>query len=230
MNITEPLEGETKYSPKYIYRQIFGTKMRGHHQSWPDIHLDELRQINPDTVGWIRMENSPVNYPVVKQRPQSPYHYFSHNFSGEPTVHGAVTMGCGEKAVLRERSTVIGAHHMKDCSMFFSVSQLFSPEYYETHRGFSLLLEDGVHQADFFAVHYMNSRDPEPVRTVFSSEEDYALWLAEQRRQSLYEIPVSPGTDDKVLILITCVHPEDPDDWRNMIAAYAVLRPVEVDS
>lgn len=57
---------ETEYSPSYIYRQIFGSLMRGHHQSWPDIHLDELRLISPGTVGRIHMEGSPINYPVVR--------------------------------------------------------------------------------------------------------------------------------------------------------------------
>lgn len=43
------------YDPAYIYRSIFGNKMKGHRQTWPSIDLSELQSINPDCVGWIHM-------------------------------------------------------------------------------------------------------------------------------------------------------------------------------
>ena len=55
------------YDPAYIYRSIYGSKMKGHRQVWPDIDLSELCSINPDCVGWIHVDGCPVNYPVVKQ-------------------------------------------------------------------------------------------------------------------------------------------------------------------
>ena len=224
MNITEPLEGETKYSPRYIYRQIFGTLMRGHHQNWPDIHLDELRLINPDTAGWIRMEGSPINYPVVSGRGNRPY-YLTHNFSGEESYHGAVAIrGTG---VLGERTTVISAHHMKDGSMFFALTKLFYPEYHKSHKGLELLLSDGLYRAEFFAVHFIDSRDPEPTRTEFLNDEDYGSWLARRKKLSLYDIPLTPAVNDRVLVLTTCVFPDDPDDRHDEIAVYAVIRKAE---
>lgn len=223
--ITEPLEGETKYSPKYIYRQIFGTRMRGHHQTWPDIHLGELRLLNPDTVGWIRMEGSPVNYPVVRERPGDSW-YLKYNFSGEESCHGAVFMrGTG---TLGERTTALCAHHMKDGSMFFAVSQLYFPEYYETHRGLELLLADGLYRAEFFAVHLIDQDDPEMTRAGFSSDADYEGCLAARKRQALYDIPLTPDVRDRVLILTTCVYPDNEADRQyNGIAAYAVIRRVQ---
>ena len=223
MNVEQPKEGETKYSPTYIYRQIFGSAMRGHHQKWPDINLDELKAINPDAIGWIRMDGSPINYPVVAGRADYSY-YLTHNFSGEESYHGQVFMDYRNRGILGKWTTSIGAHHMKDGSMFFAVSKLFDPKYYETHKGLDLLLTDGLYHADFFAVHYINNKDPEPVRLCFASDEDYAAWLAARKRNALYSIPVEPGAKDRVLILTTCVFPEDPDDWRNEIAAYAVVR------
>ena len=217
--------GIDPYSPKYIYRQIFGTLMKGHHQTWPNIDLDELRALNPDTLGWIHMEGSPINYPVVKGHPGDRAYYLIHNFSRELSYHGAVSLDGGNSGMLTDRTTVLLAHHMKDASMFFAVSQLFNPDYYETHRGFDLLLEDGMHHADFFAVHYVNSKDPEPVRTTFKSDEDFSGWIEERRRRALYPTSVVPTVSDRVIALTTCVFPPDPEDWRDIIAAYAVVEP-----
>lgn len=55
------------YDPAYIYRSIFGTKMSGRRQVWLFIALDKLKAINPDCVGWVHMDGSPVNYPVVSK-------------------------------------------------------------------------------------------------------------------------------------------------------------------
>lgn len=52
------------YDPRFIYRAVFGTGMRGHPQVWPDIHMDVLREVNPDVVGWIHMDGCPINYPL----------------------------------------------------------------------------------------------------------------------------------------------------------------------
>ena len=221
MNIIEPLEGETKYSPKYIYRQIFGTLMRGHHQKWPDIRLDELRRINPDTLGWIHMDGSPVNYPIVKPRRDADF-YLTHNFSWEESYHGAVSLSDSG-----ERTMVLGAHHMKDGSMFFAVSMLYFPDYYEAHRSVELLFDDGLYRADFFAVHLTVSSEPDYARTSFSSDEDFGSWIQDRKKQSLYEIPLTPAVTDRVLVMSTCAYPDDPEDHHDGIAAYAVLHKVQ---
>ena len=217
--------GVDPYSPKYIYRQVFGTLMKGHHQTWPDIDFAELRALNPDTLGWMHMEGSPVNYPVVKGHPDNRAYYLIHNFSRELSYHGAVALDAGNSGMLTDRTTLLHAHHMKDGSMFFAVSQLFKPAYYETHRGFELLLEDGMHRADFFAVNYANSEDAEPFRTAFESDGVFSDWLEERRRRALYPTAVVPTVRDRVIALATCVFPLEPDDWRNRIVAYAVVEP-----
>ena len=213
------------YSPKYIYRQVFGPLMKGHHQTWPNINLAELRALNSDTLGWIHMEGSPINYPVVKGHPDDRDYYLVHNFSREPSYHGAVSLDIDNSGMLADRVTLLCAHHMKDASMFFAVSQLFNPDYYETHRSFDLLLEDGMHRAHFFAVHYANSEDPEPFRTAFESDGDFSGWLEERRGRALYPTSVVPTVRDRVIALATCTCTPDPDDWRDMIVAYAAVVP-----
>ena len=99
---------------------------------WPFIHLDELKQVNPDCVGWIHMEGSPINYPVVKQHFDRSY-YLAHNFSGEESVHGRVSMDFRHGGRMGERTTVLHAHHMKDWSMFKAIVSLEDPDYLGAH-------------------------------------------------------------------------------------------------
>ena len=87
---------------------------------WPSIDLVELRSINPDGVGWIHMDGSPIDYPVVKQRFERSY-TLTHNFSGEESVHGHVAMDFALGGRMGERTTILHAHHMKDWSMFKAI-------------------------------------------------------------------------------------------------------------
>ena len=204
--------------------------MKGHHQRWPDIHLNELKEINPYTLGWIHMDKSPINYPVVQGFPDVRYNRVL-NFSNELSYHGTIYMDPRHNGKFSPRTTIISGHHMKDRSMFYAVSLLQSQEIFEDHhRWLDLLLEDGLYRAEFFAVNLISFQDPEPVRVDFSSDEDYADWLSERKKQALFVIPVTPAITDRVLVLTTCYFPDDPDDRRDGVAAYAILRKAEAEA
>lgn len=226
MSITKAMPGENSNSPQFICRQIFGTKMKGQLPQWPDIHLDELRLLNPDTVGWIHMEGTPISYPLLKCHRFVSY-YLTHNFSREESDHGAVSMTMCHKGALGRYTTCLHGKPMKDGSMFWSLTQLREREFYEEHKELALLLADGMYRAEIFAVHFINSCNPEPLRTDFVSDEDYGGWLARRKRESLYDIPVAPDVTDRVLIMTTCVYSENPEDWPSEFAVYSVLRKVE---
>ena len=223
LDVLEPLEDETKYSPSYIYRQIFGSCIKGNFQKWPNINLKLLNELNPDAIGWIHMDASPINYPIVKQRIDQPNYYLTHNFGREPSYHGAVVMNAINNGVFGAYTTIFSAHHMKDCSMFFSISRLFSFEYYKDHKCIDILMNDGMYTADFFAVQYLNSGDQEPLRTSFISNDDYVSWLDNRIKQALYNTSIVPSVNDRVVVFVTCVFPDDLNDRRDRIAAYAVL-------
>ena len=80
------------YDPRFIWASVFGSKMRGHRPKWPHISFAELAAVNPDVLAWVRMEGTPINYPVVAGRISRTY-YLTHNFSGEESCHGQVQLG-----------------------------------------------------------------------------------------------------------------------------------------
>ena len=139
---------DARYDPREIYRSIFGEKMRGHGQKWPRIDLAELRAINPETVGWIYMPLSPISYPVVKER-RDPRYYLTHNFSGEPSIHGAICMDFRHGGVMPPYCTFFHGHHMKDWSMFMSIVELANPPFLRSIRASSFFWTGGISRRGF---------------------------------------------------------------------------------
>lgn len=214
--VAEPVD---PYDPAYIYRSIFGSKMKGHRQAWPDIDLPELQSINPDCVGWIHMDACPVNYPVVKQHFDRGY-YLTHNFSGEESVHGQVVLDFHHGGQMGVRTTVLHAHHMKDWSMFMAIVSLEDADYLAAHPTVQLIHGDRRYTARWSAGLLFYSKDPWPERIRFDDDADYAAWLARVSSESAMPVPFAVTADDRLLVCTTCAFLQEPYD---MFAAFAVI-------
>ena len=206
------------YDPREIYRSIFGEKMRGHRQRWPNIDLPLLKSINPDTVGWIYLAKSPISYPVVRAHEDKSY-YFRHNFSGEESIHGAITIK-GDK--LNRYNTIFGGHNMKDWSMFSAVTELENPDYLKTHSTFGLLIEGSRYDVEIFACVGYWVGDMRTERTDFDDDNDFAWWLKNIRARSRIKTNVTVTADDSIVTFSTCAYPIEGDF--DQYAAYGVLR------
>jgi SrtB family sortase len=207
------------YDPAYIFRSIFGSKMKGHWQTWPFIDLDELRSINPDCVGWIHMDGSPIDYPVVKQRFDRSY-ALTHNFSGEESEHGQVVMDFRLGGRMGGRSTVLRAHHMKDWSMFMAIVSLEEPEYLAAHPTVELIHEGTRYTARWCSRLLYRSSDPWPERTRFADDADFEAWLARVMAAGGVPDGPRPTADARLIACRTCAFDQEPND---SFAAVAVI-------
>ena len=207
------------FDPAYIYRSIYGSKMKGHRQVWPNINLSELQSINPECVGWIHMDGCPLNYPVVKQHFDRNY-YLTHNFSGEESIHGQVTLDFRHGGRMGDRVTLLSAHHMKDWSMFKAIVSLEEPDYLAEHPIVELIHRDTRHTARWSAGVLYRSEDPWPEQICFADDADYAAWLARVSSESTMLVPFAAATDDRLLVCSTCAFLHEPFD---KFAAFAVI-------
>lgn len=168
--------------------------------------LRELLEYNPHLVGWLAIEGTVINYPVV-QTPDRPEYYLYRNFDGEYSDWGCLFADADCHVEDSDNVTVYG-HHMNDGSMFASLLNYEKKSYWEAHPKvrFDTLTQRRTYEI-FAVIRTTATLDEGFPYHRFSdaeSEADFDLFVAECKALSLYDTGIIPEYGDKLLCLSTC--------------------------
>ena len=89
--------------------------------NFPLINVDfnNLKKINDETVGWINVNNTNINYPFVRSRDND--YYLSHSYDKTYNNAGWVFMDYRNNRDLNNKNTILYAHGRIDKTMFGSL-------------------------------------------------------------------------------------------------------------
>lgn len=177
----------------------------------------QLREINSDIVGWIRIENSGIDYPVVQSNDND--FYLNHNVEKQASARGSIFMDYRNDHVNKDIHTVIYGHHMKDGSMFGELSKYKDADYYHTHNSITFESLEEETKWEVFSV-YIYSPNDQFFEYEFADEQQYATYLDKIIEKSMYSTGVEVTTDDQLLTLVTCTY--EVSDARFIIHAKRV--------
>lgn len=169
----------------------------------------ELYAQNSDLVGWICIEDTKINYPVM-QSLSDPNYYLQHGFDKSYTNYGCPYVA--EICDVKEPSDnlLIYGHHMKDGSMFAALEKFKKKDFWESHRTFSFntLYEKQTYEviAVFKTVVYSNSTGAFKYYLFSDAEapEQFDEYVAKCKEKALYDTGVSAEYGDKLITLSTC--------------------------
>ena len=181
------------------------------------IEFDVLRELCGDIIGWLYLPDTVINYPVV-QGPDNDF-YLNRFLDGKPNVGGTLFADYLVPSDFSGRNTVIYGHNMRDGSMFALVDDYAEQSFYEEHPVMYLNTPEQNYRLDIFSGFIT---DPESFvyTTVFSSDEDYALFLSALKAFSEIDCGVPVGIEDRVVTLSTCTY--SGEDVRFVLCAKLV--------
>jgi sortase B len=170
------------------------------------VDWDALRAINPDTVAWVYMPGTSINYPVVQGEDNE--YYLTHDFEGEPgwlASYGAIFMDWRNNPDWSDAAYFFYGHHMNDGSMFASIAQLADQAYFDECRTVYLYTPDGDFTLKSFSLVHCDADDP-LVQISFSSDEDKAAYLQDKIDRSVVHVDDLPSLSDmnKIFAFATC--------------------------
>lgn len=190
--------------------------------------LPEYRQLyekNPDLVGWISIDDTEINYPVV-QTPDNPDYYLYRNFNKEHNIHGCIYVREQCDVFAPSDNVTIYGHHMRDGTMFGGLEKFLKKSYWEAHNTlrFDTLTERHTYQ--IFAVFRTTASVGEGFAYhQFVDAEDEAAFdefIATCRKlgRDFYDTGIIPEYGDKIICLSTCEYTQE--NGRLVVAAVRI--------
>lgn len=167
----------------------------------------ELVAENPDLGGWIRIEGTLIDYPVMFT-PGDPQKYLHLSFKGEYSARGVPFIGEGCEILPRSDNIVVYGHHMKSGDMFAAIVKYEKIAFWREHPliEFSTLYECAEYEV--FAVIKTDVYKARELRCYTfihaDSEEDFEDYLARIRAASLYDTGIDVAYGDELVTLSTC--------------------------
>ena len=162
--------------------------------------------LNNDMVGWIRLPNTKINYPVMQQ--DNNEFYLHRNFEKEYQYSGLPFLDYQCDIKLPSDNLIIYAHNMRDGSMFAKLLSYEKKDYYRNNQivYFDTNYKRGKYQ--IFAVFRTKvGADDEFVYnedTHFTDELTFREYIKKVQDNSLYDTGVDVNFGDKLLTLSTC--------------------------
>ena len=167
------------------------------------MHIQEYIRRNDDTVGYISIEGTVIDYPVMYSGDNE--FYLKNDFNKSGSYHGAIFLDyrCNVYDMQSTRNMILYGHRMRDGTMFRPVVFYFEKKFFDEHRIIQFDTLAGEMQWEVFAT-FESHIDFYYIRTEFESDEEWLEFIRYCQSLSLYESDVVLNKDDIVLTLSTC--------------------------
>ena len=167
----------------------------------------EYRALNSDVVGWIKIKDTNVDYPIVQSHDNEEY------LTLTPTLveSKAGSLFVASHASLSGQYAVIHGHNMsKSKIMFAQLTNYGTRAFYDSHRTFELTIGDNTYTYKVFAVYTVDVGDVKNAKYMmfdYPSDIAFANYMNDTLATlSKFPVDTTIGPDDHVISLSTCSH------------------------
>lgn len=189
--------------------------------SFPLINVDfnELKKKNSDTVAWINVNNTNINYPIVQTSDND--FYLDHSYDKSYNEAGWVFLDYRNDSSFSDKNTIIYAHSRLDKTMFGSLSKTLKPEWYENKDNHIIRISNEKENSlwQIFSV-YVIETESYYITTNFNSDEEYLTFLETMKSRSRYDFDTNLSASDRIITLSTCYD----DDRKTVVHAKLIKR------
>lgn len=185
-----------------------------------NINLNKLHELNNDLVGWIKIDNTSINYPIMQSK-NSPDYYLKRDFYKKYSSYGTPYLS-EQCNIDTSDNNIIYGHNMRNKKMFGTLENYKKEEFYNEHQIITLNTLEKNSKYQIFAVFKTTAYNRNGFRYYdyidFKNEKDYNNFIDNCKTLSFYETDKSPKYKNKLLTLSTCEYSNK--NGRLVIIAY----------
>lgn len=166
------------------------------------IDFATLQQDYPDVVGWLKMDDVDISYPIVKGADND--HYLSHDPSGNNNIDGAIFLDYRNKSLDTDLYAIVYGHNMLDESMFGQLDEYTDESFFQKGTGaFYIYTPQGSYRYKIFAVNIVDPTD-DAYQVGFTNTQAFAAFAKLLKANSMYDTGVDVAGYDRIVTLSTC--------------------------
>lgn len=164
---------------------------------------------NNDMVGWIKIEDTKINYPVMQSK-DNPNFYLKHGFDKAYTDYGCPYIQENCDVDIPSDNLIIYGHNMKDSSMLSGLMKYTDKSFWESHKtiSFDTLTEKCDYEiiAAFKTVVYTDSPESFKYYQFVNADtaDEFNAYITKCKELALYDTGVTAEYGDKLITLSTC--------------------------
>ena len=171
------------------------------------VDWDALLAQNPDTVAWIYMPGTSIDYPVVQG--DSDEEYLKKDFTGDSggIVHkGTIFLATDNAGDFSDENNVLYGHNMNDDTMFAHLLQMTDQATFDAARTFYVLTPTQNYRCSTFALDVVDSTQTDLLQYTFSGKAALQQYMDERKSDSVVSVPNDVDSEQvsKLFTLITC--------------------------
>lgn len=112
------------------------------------IDWDYLKSVNTDIIGWLEIENTNINYPILKDKN---LYYLKHSFDRKYNNNGSIFTT--NKSPFIDDETIIYGHNMKNGSMFSNLGKYLNKDFLDSHSKIKIYTPECNYEGTIFSVY-----------------------------------------------------------------------------
>lgn len=163
----------------------------------------KLLELNSDTVGWLEVKNTNVNYPVVKANDNDYYLY--HAFDKSSNRGGWIFLDYRNNVDSNDKNYIIYGHSMSNGTMFGTLKNVINESWYSNSS--NLIINFSIKGVNYkyqiFSIYVIDNTDDYLI-TNFSSNDSFISYINKSKERSIKDFNVDVTENDSIVTLSTC--------------------------
>lgn len=160
-----------------------------------------LLELNKEVIGWITINDTPINYPLVQHSDNQ--YYLTHDSTNADSIYGSIYIDHRNQSDLNNQNTLIYGHNMNNGSMFHALVNYKEQDFFNTHPYIfvSNLYETFTYEV--FSV-YVVDADTETIGVNYKTNADFLDYISNCKSRSLFKKNITFNEGDQIITLVTC--------------------------
>lgn len=174
-----------------------------------DVDLKNLKSKNNDTVGWIKVNGTNINYPFVQTTDNS--YYLTHSFNKSFNYAGWVFLDYrNNPSLLNNKNSIIYAHGRVDKTMFGSLKNVLNDSWLNNSNNYIVRISNDYENSlwQVFST-YSTLKTNDYLKTNFNSSDEFVNFIDMLKVRSNHNYDIDVNENDRILTLSTCYTGKD---------------------